>query len=382
MKKFTFTKEHTEIVKGLAILLMLVHHLFGFPEWYADGVSYIGIPLRAHNLEYVVAQFGHICVSIFAFITGYGMFFSYKGGNVFKKSVKKGVSFLLSYWLVLFLVAIPVNLLLGKKDITLSLVWGNLFGYDNTLVSFAWYVRFYLEMLITLPLFYRMMTKRSWVTIPMFLLTPILVNYYLGMVSSSDELVGKVVYFSMEYFLWITTALMGLCFARYGLFEKLGKLFSKLGKLEYLVCIVLMGLLVYLRAYKEDTVENVFSFDCIYAPIFVFLAVKLIEAISGIQAVLKGLGAQSMNLWFLHSLFFFRTAELMKYAYAPRISVLILLWVIVLCLPVAWALSKLSGLLLGGKREEREKQAKEGPLLKEDVESKDVVTVGKTNAEI
>ncbi len=143
MKKFFFTKEQTEMIKGVAILLMLVHHLFGFPEWYTEGVSYIGISLRANTLEYVLGQFGHICVAVFAFITGYGMFFSYRSGSVIKKSAKKGLSFLIGYWLVLFVIAIPVNLLLGKRDITVSLVLNNLFGYDNTLVSFGWYVRFY-----------------------------------------------------------------------------------------------------------------------------------------------------------------------------------------------------------------------------------------------
>ena len=88
-KEFSFTKNHTEILKGVAILLMLFHHLFAFPEWYVEGVSYIGIPLRANTLEYVIGQFGHICVAVFAFLTGYGMFFSYKSGSIIKKSFKK-----------------------------------------------------------------------------------------------------------------------------------------------------------------------------------------------------------------------------------------------------------------------------------------------------
>lgn len=357
-KAFSFTKEHTEIIKGVAIILMLFHHLFGFPEWYTQGVSYIGIPLRANTAEYIIGQFGHICVSLFAFITGYGMFFSYKSGSIIKKSFKKGVSFLICYWLILFGVAIPVNLALGKTDITLSLIVKNMFTYDHTLVSFAWYVRFYLAMLVTLPVFYRMLTKHAAVTIPVFLLLPAMANYLLGTVSSSNYFIGKAVYYGMEYFLWITCALMGLCFARYGLFEKMGKLFSYLGKAELVVCAALMLVLIYLRAYKSDTIGIIFSFDSIYAPVFIFLTVKLIKVVPEIfRKFLKLMGKHSMNIWFLHSLFFFRTSELMKYAYAPRVSVLIVAWVIVICLVLSYGLTAISDLIFIRKAEAKAESA-------------------------
>ncbi len=354
--KFSFTKEHTEIIKGIAILLMLFHHLFGFPEWYTAEVSYIGLPLRAHTLEYAIGQLGHICVSLFAFITGYGMFFSYKKGGIIKKSCKKGISFLVGYWLILFGIAIPVNLALGKTDITLKLILENMFTYDHTLVSFAWYVRFYLAMLITLPIFYFMLTDKAYISIPAFLLIPFGANYLLSTVSGTSFLIVKGVYFSMEYFLWITPALMGLCFARYGLFEKIGNLFACLKKGEIFVCTGLMLVLMYLRAYKEDTIGVIFSLDCIYAPAFIFLACKISDILPRFSnSFLKLMGKHSANIWFIHSLFFFRTAELMKYAYAPRVSILIVAWVIALCLILSTALTYVSDLILKTKKPEKVK---------------------------
>ena len=346
-KVFSFTREHTEMIKGVAILLMLVHHLFFFPEWYVEGVSYIGIPLRVNTVEYVIGSFGHICVSIFAFITGYGMYFSYRSGGILKKSLSKGVSFLVCYWLVMFAVAIPVNLLLGKTDITLGLIAKNLFAYENSLVSFAWYVRFYLEMLITLPLFYFLLSKRAVVTVPLFMIIPVVINHFLGKVPGTSTLVCKVVYYSMEYFLWITTGLLGLCVARYGIFEKMGRLLSRMGRADFAFCVALMLVLVYLRAYKENAIGYTFTFDCIYAPIFVFLAVNIIDKLPIlIHRFLKLMGKYSMFIWFLHSLFFFRTSDLMKYLYAPKVSILILMWAILLCLPVAWLLTKISDFIL------------------------------------
>ncbi|MBE7011357.1 MAG: acyltransferase [Ruminococcaceae bacterium] len=350
-EKFSFTKDYTAIIKGVAILLMLFHHFFGFPEWYVEGVSYIGIPFRVNTAEYVIGQFGHICVAIFAFLTGYGMFFSYKSGNTLKTTLKKLVTFLISYWLILFGVVIPINLALGKTDITLSLILQNMVAYDCSLVTFGWYVRFYIEIMLTLPIFYKLMSKKAYITIPIFLLLPALINYRLGQVPGTSMLVIRLVFFTMEYFLWLPCVLVGLCFARYKLFDKIGILFEKLKKYELPVCVILMLILMYLRAYKEDTVGVMFSFDVIYVPIFIFLCCRIISVLPGyVKSAFSLLGNHSMNIWFLHSLFFSRTAILMKYAFAPKISVLIILWVILLCLPLSTALNSVSALIFKKRR--------------------------------
>ncbi len=349
-EKFLFTKNHTEIIKGVAILLMLFHHFFGFPSWYIEGISYIGIPLRVNTAEYVLGQFGHICVAIFAFLTGYGMFFSYQTGHIMGKTLKKLFGFLLAYWLILFGVAIPVNLILGKTDITFTLILKNMFAYDCSLVPFAWYVRFYIEILLTLPLFYKLMTKKPYITIPLFLIIPAIINHYMGNVPGINSFIIKLVFFSMEYFLWIPCVLIGLCFARYKLFDRMGNIFARLKGFELPVCILLLLIIMYLRAYKEDTIGMIFSFDAFYVPLFVFVCCRIFSVMPrAVSSAFYILGNHSMNIWFLHSMFFFRTAELMKYAYAPRISVLIIVWVILLCLPLSCALNSVSNFILKKK---------------------------------
>lgn len=350
-EKFLFTKKHTEIIKGIAILLMLFHHFFGFPSWHVEGISYIGIPFRVNTAEYVLGQFGHICVAIFAFLTGYGMFFSYQSGNTVRKTAKKLSGFLFSYWLVLFGVAIPINLALGKTDITFMLILKNMVAYDCSLVSFAWYVRFYIEVMLTLPVFYKLLSKRPYITIPIFLLIPAVINFYLGKVPGINNLVIKLVFFSMEYLLWLPCVLIGLCFAKYKLFDQLGDKFAKLKQFELPACIVLLLAVMYLRAYKEDAIGVIFSFDTFYVPLFIFICCRILSVMPKyVNSALSLLGNHSMNIWFLHSMFFFRTAELMKFAYAPRISILIILWVILLCLPISKMLNFVSDFILHSQK--------------------------------
>ena len=70
--KLIFGKNETAIIKGVAILLMLIHHLFMNTE----GINYYSQDFFNH-----LSSIGKICVSIFSFITGYGIYISYEKNN-------------------------------------------------------------------------------------------------------------------------------------------------------------------------------------------------------------------------------------------------------------------------------------------------------------
>lgn len=72
----TFDKRQTNIAKGIAVLMLLWHHLFyNDPERYDRFVSmfYIGdIPLEAY-----LSMFCKVCVAVFLVLSGYGLYKSY-----------------------------------------------------------------------------------------------------------------------------------------------------------------------------------------------------------------------------------------------------------------------------------------------------------------
>lgn len=55
--------EKSTAIKGVALLLMLVHHLYGFPEWYVESVEYSKTIL---GIEYnpILVNATKICVSM------------------------------------------------------------------------------------------------------------------------------------------------------------------------------------------------------------------------------------------------------------------------------------------------------------------------------
>ena len=69
-----FTKQDTKIIKGAAICFMLFHHLFAFPERVTEGTFVSLWYFNETNLAVCLGAFGRICVPIFTFLSGYGIY--------------------------------------------------------------------------------------------------------------------------------------------------------------------------------------------------------------------------------------------------------------------------------------------------------------------
>ena len=66
--KVYFEKSDSTFLQGIAILLMVLLHLFAFPERVPEYVSVVNLIDKQGQLLTTIATFGHICVSIFAFV--------------------------------------------------------------------------------------------------------------------------------------------------------------------------------------------------------------------------------------------------------------------------------------------------------------------------
>ena len=76
-------REYTNIIKGLAIIIMFAHHFLTFPEWIIQGVNFSASDTFADFFNLPLK----ICVSLFAFLTGY--FYYFRKKKTVKYSVKK-----------------------------------------------------------------------------------------------------------------------------------------------------------------------------------------------------------------------------------------------------------------------------------------------------
>ncbi len=69
---FFYGKNESKIINGVAIILMMIHHFFGFPNWLLPNNSFEYIfPIEQTSIPQILANFGKICVSIYAFNSGF-----------------------------------------------------------------------------------------------------------------------------------------------------------------------------------------------------------------------------------------------------------------------------------------------------------------------
>jgi hypothetical protein len=315
-------------IKGFAIILMVAHHCFGFPEWYIQGVDYSKILILGTPLASWVTESTHLCVSLFAFLTGWAYFFNKK--PTLSYSVGKIVNFLKYYWFVLFLVFVPAGALFAHYTPTVKELILNMFAVKTNYVSFAWYVYFYIFVMLTLPFVAKIFNGK-----PLF-------DFFFAIAACAVvyDLVSRVVIFRdyisgglLNCLTWYPCVLVGYLAAKHDLLTRLHKVFGHPNKILYAcTLLVIMGCRI-----KWQSLLTV-SLDVLYAPAAVYCLVMLLTpGAAAVRKPLEFLGNQAMNIWFLHSIFFsvILRPYFQRIAFLPKNPILVVIWVILLCLPLS-----------------------------------------------
>ena len=102
-----FSIRDTNVLKGLALLLLLFHHL-----WYQDANADLngnGVIDGMEAYLQLVSISGKLCVSIFVFLSGYGLAKSYRGDLKYY-FVHRFTKLYLSYWLI-WVMFVPLGIL-------------------------------------------------------------------------------------------------------------------------------------------------------------------------------------------------------------------------------------------------------------------------------
>ncbi len=105
--KIALEKIDTEILKGIAILLLLFHHLFSGGEGFWD------FTLHGHSVIKNLGVFSKLCVALFVFLSGYGLTAkAIKSGGIgclAKFYRQRFVKLMINYWLIWF-IFVPIGI--------------------------------------------------------------------------------------------------------------------------------------------------------------------------------------------------------------------------------------------------------------------------------
>lgn len=324
-----FTKEHTMQMKGIAIIILLFHHCFLNAQRWATvpyeklattkGWGYYPIsfaPFSSHTIQYL-ASFSKICVAMFVFMTGYGMWVSYesqKKKTTMSNYIKKRMVTLMTGFLIIFVVtevlAIPTGRFIEVYGhdfrsvvymIIDALGLAKLLGTPLFCLTW-WYMSVAIVLIMIFPFVHSIMEKYQWVVV----VASIIVPRACGFGQSTD------------LFRYLLAYTLGMYFAQHDLLARIKEKFMEQnveGKLLSLI-VSLIGLAVIIKCRQNAWIGwKYLDFWDGFAAMYVII-ISYIYILNG-KWIVKGLGflgKHSMNIFLIHS--FYRDVFFHEFTYS------------------------------------------------------------------
>lgn len=282
LNSVVLTKDYSNMMKGVAVLMMIVHHLWGFP---------CRIPgLHILHIEEQMGIASKICVSIFMFLSGYGLYYTFKrNGAVHVVKRLKGIYE--RFWKIFF-IFVPLGFLFFDRSFHFQEFFLNLFCLDYSYNLEWWFMGTYIELLLVMPLVLRLDTKRY------FLVAVLGVAILLRCLSGFFELnFGGAESHLHQFGYYFPVFYLGVFFCKYSCFEK----FQRLTYNRFIgcaVCIVMTAVAYVIRAKW-----NITEMTILMTPLFIYLFVAFFGLIGKANQAFLLFGKHSMNMWLIHTFF-------------------------------------------------------------------------------
>ncbi|MCR4801953.1 MAG: acyltransferase [Lachnospiraceae bacterium] len=320
------SKKQSTILKGIAIVFMVIHHFFTYPEWYKNIADF---GMYENVFSFLCEPF-RLCVPIFAILTGYA--YSGKRDLSLKKSMKKIISFLISYWII-YLLLVFVATVICKTPIDWFYLSTGLLGVTKRYAIFCWYVYFFVSVMISLPLLRKIWKKG----IVWCFLTLILCRIGVGMMLNV-HIAHEIWIVIYDYFYYLSAVTIGFMIGEWNIFSKISKIgvFSGNSLLSK-VLLVIIGVGSFLAPAVIGIEIKRINVTAIYAAVLIYCIVA-IQSKEERMGIFEFFGKHATNIWFLHCIFFADGTERIfkRILYWPHYPVLIFVWGMTLCVLLSY----------------------------------------------
>lgn len=315
--KWQFSRQDTKALKGVAILLMLMHHLLAFPDRLPIKYQY-AVSAAALKQLTTVGSFGKICVYIFMFLGGLGLAKQIQAHRF--HLLKKIWGLYLVYWRV-FLIFVPLGFLFFSRQPRYSkaFMWNrfasfsfgkflqNLTGYASSYNGEWWFVRVFVATIFLGTIYYYLTEKINNVYLEtgLVLFTSVFTVKFLPALIKLPPFSSLASsYLWMQLFMpnaFICSYLFGIVFGKYNVFANLRRLFSSYNAFWR----AMIGLLLIACAFyfQENVFGNVSEMMLVITPVFMTGCLLLLDLSAKASKVLRYFGRMSTNLWLIHTVF-------------------------------------------------------------------------------
>lgn len=339
--KTNFTKNDTNVIKGIAIIFLMIHHCFLSPARY-KGLEVVFAPFTESQVNYIAA-FLKICVGMFVFLTAYGITVSIKNkygtlevsNKQFAEYTKHRMFNLYTGWIFVFLLCevfcmiysgLPVETYGANIQGIIYLVLdglgiANLFG-TPTLVGTWWYMSLAITLVICIPILIKVYNKIGFCY---------MAALYVILCRQLDKTDSSLVH-------WMPAVLLGIVVADKNLFVKMSNyqlikssnVANKLVKFIAGIIIILM-----LIKFRQSGVSAIlFEIKDGFIPFFIiYFCYEFVCGIKYLDNVLMFIGKYSMNIFLIHTII--RATYFRRFMYGFKYAPLIVVVLLVISLVVA-----------------------------------------------
>lgn len=320
-----FTKDDTKIIKAIAVMLMLYHHLFGF----SDRIFNEYIHLYGFHYSSIVAYFGKLCVTIFIFLSGYGIYLSLEKDKV-KEVLKKRIYGLYKIFWTVFIIFVPICLILGKVKFNLLDIILNFTGLNMTINKEWWFLFPYVILIFLAPLIVKLMKKLGFISnLVIIILVNIICLEIIPIIQLNDwttifnnNLIFNNIHSTINL---LSSFMMGVLFARYDILSY----FKNKYKNNYMYVIISFVVLFIIFCLRTK-LGNIY--DYIYTPIFIICVTIIFniknKVITFFRKILIKIGNESTIIWLTHSFYCYTLCQ--KFIFLPKLDILIFVWLLII----------------------------------------------------
>lgn len=306
INKKAFNKNVTSQMKAIALLLMLVHHLWREPGFVRFE------PVAYGNILLSIGLMCKICVGIFMFLSGYGLMASSWSGGADYSIVNRLKKVLQPFWLIVVLVA---PFLLLYDDISWYDVVTDSMLLTSKMNGSWWFMQTYVIFVICFPLFAKSLHYKM-VWIPLLIVSVLCFQP----IATDIRKYSDAVHYVLHYFPLFYS----------GMIARKLSMFDLLVEKQWWFKLLLIVVLV---AARFATGWNILNIGLIIAMIMILVDVQ--EYITErVLKVFNFLGKMSMNMWLIHMFF-------IAYGYHLTNPITDLVWIYLESLVAAYVVWKL-----------------------------------------
>ena len=319
--------QQSKHLQAVAILMMLFLHLFNRShENLFSPLLFIGdLPL-----SYYISLFCDSCVPIFAFVSGYGLYYKYLNnkGSFNRDNLLRLKKMYINYWVVLLLFAVILGLLLSKEGYPGDLMkfLGNVTAFNPSYNGAWWFFTIYVLFILTSRFWFYLLDKIHPILYIVMLFVLYLVGFYFRIYNS--DLFSNIYlhYFHTQSALFFCTLFQFMLGAFALKYNDSCKFLIKSNNflVNNLIFIIGVFVLIIIHAFIPNFVIAPFIGIIFIA---LFINIKLPNFIS---KLLDALSVHTTNMWLIHM--FFYLIYFQDKIYRLKFPLIIYLALIILCL--------------------------------------------------